>query len=49
MIETPCLHGGTCSNTAIGEFECFCTEEWLGTVCDEGNYMLGFISLPFVR
>ena len=40
LIEAPCLNGGTCNNTAVGEFECVCTYEWLGTVCERGKYVM---------
>ena len=39
--SSPCLHGGTCNNTA-GSYECFCTPQWNGTNCDEGIYLFIF-------
>ena len=41
ITSPPCLHGGTCNNTA-GSYECFCTPQWNGTNCDEGIYLFIF-------
>ena len=31
----PCLHGGTCIDYPGGDYECYCTPNYLGATCSE--------------
>ena len=43
-LDSPCLHDGTCSNTA-GSYECVCITGWSGNDCETGEIN---ISIDFV-
>lgn len=37
LVYDPCNNGATCTNDAVQNFTCACSEEWVGDRCDEGT------------
>ena len=36
--SSPCIHGGTCVNTDLDEYQCLCTVEYIGLRCEIGKF-----------
>ena len=36
----PCLNEGTCLRDGVGSYRCFCTDEFFGVNCENGNICL---------